>query len=261
MATRDEIVALLDATLRTREIPDASCNGLQVEGPAEVRRVGLAVDACLEAYEKAAQAGCQMLIVHHGLIWTGLTSVTGRACRHIRFLFEHGLSLYASHLPLDMHEEYGNNVELARRMGLRDVQPFGDYHGRTLGLRGVLPAPADPQELARRLADQLGGRPLVLPAGRTTVRTVGVVSGGAVDMTEQAAIAGLDCYVTGEPGHFGYQLARECGACVVYLGHYHSEKLGVQALGRLLGEKLGVRSVFLDIGAFSAGGGAEEPPL
>jgi dinuclear metal center YbgI/SA1388 family protein len=257
MATRDEIVALLDTTLRTREIQDSSCNGMQVEGPADVRRVGLAVDACLEAYEKAAQAGCQMLIVHHGLIWTGLKSVTGRSYRHIRFLIEHGLSLYASHLPLDMHEEYGNNVELARLMGLRDVQPFGDYRGRIIGYRGVLPAPAAPQELARRLADQLGGEPLVLPAGRATVRTVGVVSGGAADMTEQAAVAGLDCYVTGEPEHFGYQLARECGACVVYLGHYHSEKPGVQALGRLLGERLGALSVFLDIGAFSAANHAE----
>jgi dinuclear metal center YbgI/SA1388 family protein len=253
VAERDAIVSLLDQTLRTKEIKDSSCNGLQVQGAGAVRRVGLAVDACLEAYEKAAAAGCQMVIVHHGLIWNGLKSVTGRNYQHVRFLIEHGLNLYAAHLPLDMHEEYGNNIALARMLELRDVQPFGDYHEMLIGYQGRLPRPTTPAEIARQLAGKLGGKPVVLPNGPAQVRSVGIVSGGAGDMIEQAADAQLDCYVTGEPLHFTYQLAREVGANVIYLGHYHSETLGVQAVGRLLTERLGVESVFLDIAAFSAG--------
>jgi dinuclear metal center YbgI/SA1388 family protein len=255
MATRDAIVSLLDDVLRTGEIKDSSCNGLQVQGAADVLRVGLAVDACLEAYEKAAAAGCQMVIVHHGLIWNGLKSVTGRNYRHVRFLIEHGLNLYASHLPLDMHEEYGNNIGLARALGLKDIQAFGSYHEMVIGFRGVLPEAAGqpPEQIADRLARQLGGKPVVLPCGVPLVRTVGIVSGGAGDMVEQAADARLDCYVTGEPVHFSFQLSRELGANVIFLGHYHSETLGVRALGRLLTEKLGVESVFLEIDAFAAG--------
>ena len=255
MADRDAVVGLLDRTLRIREIKDTSCNGLQVQGAAEVRRVGLAVDACLEAYEKAAAAGCQMVIAHHGLIWTGLTSVSGRNYQHLRFLIEHEMNLYAAHLPLDLHEEYGNNIALARILELSDIQPFGDYHGLLIGYRGVLPQPAAPQEIADRLAAQIGGQPIVLQNGRELVRRVGIVSGGAGDMIEQATAAGLDCYITGEPMHFCYQLSRELGGNVIFLGHYHSEQLGVQALGRLLTEKLGLVSVFLEIGAFTAGGG------
>jgi putative NIF3 family GTP cyclohydrolase 1 type 2 len=93
----------------------------------------------------------------------------------------------------------------------------------------------------------------VLAHGPKEARTVGVVSGGAGDMMEQATQAGLDCYVTGEPVHHNYQLARELGANVIYLGHYHSEHLGVRALGDLLSEHLGLECTFLDIGAFTAG--------
>ena len=252
MADRDAIVALLDQTLRTAQIKDSSCNGLQVQGAGEVRRVALAVDACIEAYEKASALRCQMLIVHHGLIWDGIKHVTGRNHQHLRFLIEHDLNLYAAHLPLDMHELYGNNIELARLLGLRDVQPFGSYHDMLIGYRGVLAEPTTASAIAARLAAKLGGKPIVLRHGPDSVKSVGIVSGGAGDMIEQAATAKLDCYVTGEPMHFTYQLAREVCANVVYLGHYHSETLGVQAIGRLLSEQLGVESVFLDIGAFSA---------
>jgi dinuclear metal center YbgI/SA1388 family protein len=253
MADRQAVVSLLDEMLRTREIKDSSCNGLQVQGSPQVRRVGLAVDACLEAYQKAADAGCQMVIAHHGLIWDGLASVSGRSYQHIRFLIEHEMSLYASHLPLDMHPEFGNNIGLARLLELTDIQPFGEYHGAVIGYRGVLGQPSRPEEIARRLAARLGGKPVILQHGRDVVRSIGIVSGGAGDMIEQAVVAGLDCYVTGEPVHFSYQLSREVAANVIFLGHYHSEQLGVQALGRLLTERLGLESVFLPIGAFTAG--------
>jgi dinuclear metal center YbgI/SA1388 family protein len=250
MANRDEIVSFLDKTLRTSEIKDSSCNGLQVQGTGDVRRVGLAVDACMESYEAAGEAGCQMLIVHHGLIWHGLRSITGRVHRHLQLLIAEEMNLYASHLPLDMHPEYGNNIRLARLLGLRGVKPFGSYENMLIGFQGTLPAPSTPDKLAAKLAASLGGKPLVLGLGPAKVRTVGVVSGGAGGMVDQCA--GLDCYVTGETVHHSYQLARETGTNVVFAGHYHSEKPGVQAVGALLARKFGVKAVFLEIGAFNA---------
>jgi dinuclear metal center YbgI/SA1388 family protein len=252
MAERDAIVSFLDEVLRTSQIKDSSCNGLQVQGAMKVARVALVVDACLEAYEKAHAAGCQMVIAHHGLIWNGLTSISGRVYRHVHCLMQHDLNLYASHLPLDMHEEYGNNIGLARLLGLEEIKPFGAYHGIMIGYQGKLVRTATAQELAARLAREVGGRPRVLENGPREVRSVGIVSGGAADSAEQAAAAKLDCFVTGEPAHFSFQLARELETNVVFLGHYHSEKLGVQALGKLLTAKLGVECEFMDVGAFSA---------
>jgi len=255
MASRDEIVAFLDDTLHVAAVKgdDGACNGLQVQGVPEVRRVGLAVDACMEAYERAVAADCQMLVTHHGMIWGGLKSITGRMYEHVSFLMRHGLNLYGSHLPLDMHPELGNNAQLAKLLGLGDVAPFGEYRGEVIGFSGTLPQPASPKELARRLGDAIGGKPVVLEFGPATVRRVGIISGGAADDVTQAARAGLDAYITGEPAHCTFQLTRELHANMICLGHYSSETLGVRAVGQRLTERFGVENVFLDIAAPDAG--------
>lgn len=247
MASRDRIVRYLDALLDTRGVKDASCNGLQVQGAEEVSRVGLAVDASLATYRRAAEAGCQMLVVHHGLIWNGLTRVTGNVHRHLEYLLAHRLNLYASHLPLDRHPRVGNNARLAAILGLTGLAPAFEYHGSTIGFRGRLRSPLSAAEIADRLAASIGGRPLVLPFGKAKNRTVGLVSGGGAEGVGQAIALGLDCYVTGEPAHYNHHQAAEGGLNVVFAGHYETETVGVKALGRVLERRFRVGTVFLHV--------------
>jgi dinuclear metal center YbgI/SA1388 family protein len=230
---RDTIIKYLDKELRTSEIQDLSRNGLQVEGNERVRRVALAVDACGAAYRAAADEDCQMIIVHHGMIWGGLPSITGNVSRQLRFLFDRGISLYAAHLPLDLHPKHGNNARIADLLGMRSRKRFGGY-------KGV-------RALSGHLEKALGGKNVVLPFGRPAIRRVGVVSGRASDILAEAAEKNLDCFITGEPKHEHYHLAEEARINVIYCGHYHSEKPGVQALGTLIEKRFGIKSVFLDI--------------
>jgi dinuclear metal center YbgI/SA1388 family protein len=245
--SRRRLAAWLDRRLRIAEIPDHACNGLQVEGTARISRVALAVDACLAAYRLAAARRCQLLLVHHGLIWDGITSVRGYYRRHLHCLFRHDLNLYAAHLPLDMHPEIGNNIQIARALNLENIRPFGDYHRQTIGYAGDLPAALPLDKLAAGLDAASGGRALNLPAGRKTVRSVGIVSGGGGTILFEAAGENLDCFVTGERSHAQYHPAEETGTSVIYLGHYHSETFGVQALGRELAAQFGLETVFLDL--------------
>ena len=219
MAKRDDIVRFLNELLDVKSIKDSSQNGLQVQGAAVVRRVGLAVDASLEAYRLAASKGCQMVLAHHGLIWNGITSVTGVAYRHVKFLLDHDINLYGCHLPLDMHAEVGNNAQLAKLLGLVDIAPWGMYHEQTISFRGRLPKAMTTQQIASRFQRALGGRPVLLPFGRKLNRTVALCSGGGADMLEEAIGAGVDCYITGEHSHFNHIQAKEGGANVVFLGH------------------------------------------
>ena len=242
-----EIVDYLDARLKIAEIPDGSCNGLQVEGAPVVTRIGLAVDACLSTYRKAVDRDCQMLIVHHGLIWDGLKSVSGYAGRQVKYLMTNNLSLYGVHLPLDMHPELGNNIQLAKMMKLKGLKPFGAFGGnRTISFQGALPAPVGIRELAEAMRKKVGGKPILVEAGPKKIKRVAIVSGGAGNLLNEAIAAGADCFVTGEPSYSHYHPAREAGINVIYLGHYHSEKCGVQALGRELEKIFGVKTVFLD---------------
>lgn len=245
--TRIEIVRFLDTLMGIASIEDVSRNGLQVEGAVKVRRVGLAVDACLASYKAAAAHDCQMLIVHHGLIWGGLPYLTGAVYRQVKFLVENSLNLYAAHLPLDLHPEHGNNAQLAKAIGMENPVPFGMYHGIAIGIEGMVTPERSVEALSHDLAEAIDVTPLSLPFGKKLCRRIAVVSGSASEIIDEAIAKGVDCFITGEPKHTHYHLAQEAGLNVIYGGHYHSETLGVKALGTVLEQEFGIESVFLDI--------------
>src|SRR3954451_12598302 len=173
MAQRDAIVRYLDETLEADQYRDHLPLGLQVPGAAEVTHVCTAVSASLDVFERAAADGAQMLIVHHGLFWDGSPRRIGMLeRRRLETLFRHDLSLVAYHLPLDGHDELGNNAVLAALLGLERVEPFGDYRGRLLGRYGMLPAPEAASALAARLGESIGSTPLVFAGGPDPVRSV-----------------------------------------------------------------------------------------
>jgi dinuclear metal center YbgI/SA1388 family protein len=242
-----DIVRYLNTLLAIDSIEDVSRNGLQVEGTEKVHRVGLAVDACLASYKAAAAHDCQMLIVHHGLIWGGLPYLTGAVYRQVKFLIENSLNLYAAHLPLDLHPEHGNNARLAKAIGMENPLPFGTYHGIAIGIEGMVTPERSVEALSHALAEAIDVTPLSLPFGKKLCRRIAVVSGSASEIIGEAIEKGVDCFITGEPKHTHYHLAQEAGLNVIYGGHYHSETLGVKALGEVLEQEFGIESVFLDI--------------
>jgi len=247
MRLRD-LVYYLDKYLRIDVFDDTSQNGLQVEGPEEVSVVTFAVDGCQEAFEAAVAANAQLLIVHHGLLWAQPRRLVGPLFRQVRTLIEGGCGLYAAHVPLDAHPEVGNNVELARLLGLQDTQPFGEYRGAAIGVAGNLDPPLEIPTLIGRLIEILHVPPMrVLNHGPAAARRVGCVTGGAAEMIEQADVAGLDTYITGEPRHVFFHEASERGLNVIFAGHYATETLGLKALAGHLEKGLGLRTEFLDI--------------
>lgn len=243
----DELVAYLDAFLRTTEIADGSRNGLQVRGPDEARTVAFAVDVCMEAIVAARDADADMLIVHHGLFWDEPLLLVGPHFRRVKALLDAGIALYASHLPLDVHEDVGNNVELARLLGLRVAGRFGDFNGLPLGVVAQPESPLSFDALARRYAERLGDPVRALPFGPTQVEAVAIVSGGAPWGVAQAAEVGIGTYLTGEMGHRVYHDAKERGVNVLFGGHYLTETVGLKALARHLAERFDITTLFLDV--------------
>lgn len=248
MASLRDIISFTDAKLRAPSFRDASLNGLQVEGRNEVRKAALGVSASLEFLRLAAEAGADLAIVHHGLFWKGhMEAVKGPLKKKLALLLKSGMSLAAWHLPLDAHPSLGNNAALLRALGAKKARPFGSYDGQEIGLSGVLPRPLSPGKAAALLASALGTKPLLFPYGPKSVRRVGVISGGAARMFDQAAGAGLDLFVTGEPGEPSQETARELEINFISAGHYNTEKGGVRALGRLLERRFRLKTFFIDV--------------
>ncbi len=251
MTALPEIVAYLDEYLRVREVADEpnALNGLQVENGGAVGRIVAAVDASQETIDRVvrddAAADPALLLVHHGLFWDGNVPVAGRRYRRLRALLQADVALYAAHLPLDLHPEVGNNVELARRIGLPVDGWFGAYRGADLGVHGPLSVPRD--DLVARLAGELGGAPPhLIPGGPRHTTRVGIITGGAGNMIAAARDAGLDTFITGEGAHYTHFDAMEWGLNVIYAGHYATETVGVQALARHLADRFALPWEFHD---------------
>lgn len=248
MVHRDEIVSFLDRLLSVGSIPDFGPQGLQVEGRAEVRKVAMGVTASAELFRRAAQAGADLVICHHGILWDHAPGVVrGSFKERLQLLLEHGTTLLGYHLVLDAHEEHGNNALLARAFGLVDVEPFGEYRGTLIGRKGRFPAPVPRSALAARVAQAVGGEPLVFAFGPDPVRTIGLISGAAVSDFSQAIDQRLDAYLTGEVKEHVQELAREERITYVAAGHYRTETFGVRSLGDRITREFGIPCEFLDV--------------
>lgn len=244
MAARDEIVAWADAYLDLGSFPDYGPMGLQVAGAGEVRKIACGVSASRELFQRAAEAGAQMVLVHHGLFWEKDTRVVGPVLRErLRALFDADLSLVGYHLALDAHPEVGNNALLCDELGIEREARFADGYG----FGGRLPEPAPVSTLAERVQERLGRMPLVFSYGPELVERVAVCTGGAARYLAQAAAEGYDCFVTGEADEPTKHAAKESGVHFVAGGHYATETSGVQALSAKLAERFDLAWEFVDL--------------
>ena len=217
-----ELGGHLDTLLDASRLKDYCPNGLQVEGRAEVRRVLCGVTASQALLDLAATGAYDAVFVHHGLFWKGDDGrVTGFRRRRLHTLLANDISLFAYHLPLDVHPELGNNAQLARLMGWQGTARFAD------------------QELGWI------GRPA--REGERAVRRIAWCTGGAQGFFEQAILAGAELYVSGEISEPTVHLARESGVPYIAAGHHATERYGARAMAHYLNEVLGLEASFVDL--------------
>jgi dinuclear metal center YbgI/SA1388 family protein len=239
-------VRYCDGLLQTDKFNDwpGAVNGLQVQNRGHISRIAAAVDASAVTVAMAAAARADLLIVHHGLFWGETRPWSGKRYELMRQLMDHDLAVYSSHLPLDAHPHFGNNVQLCAALGLKRWAPFFLENGSYIGWRAKTQLARD--ALVARLTRVLGTRPIVLPAGPAICRQIGIVSGGAGEQLKRAAAEGVDTFVTGEGPHWTAVQAQDLGLNVFYGGHYATETFGVKALAAHLANKYRLPWQFLD---------------
>lgn len=215
--TLEKIASRLNKMLAVDEFDDVSNNGVQIETSADVKTVAVAVDASLNSVKRAAAAGAELLIVHHGLSWGGgIKRLTGGIYRVVKAAIDANLAVYACHLPLDAHPTLGNNAGLAKELGLKNLKPAFSYHGNVIGF-----------------------------VGRKGRELVGVCSGGAGEFAEEAKKLGCARFITGEASWGEVIAAENCGMTMECRGHYETEVYGVRAVGAALEKALKLKVVDL----------------
>ena len=245
-ASLDDVARHLDTVLRAEEIPDyaGAMNGVQVEHAGPITGCAVAVDASLQTIDGTIAAGANFLVVHHGLFWGGVQPLRGRLFERIRRLLAHDVAVYSAHLPLDLHPTLGNNVLLARELGLTPSAGFARFETISIGVMGE--SDVETAVLAERsdaLARREGGHlvSVGLAAGRRTKRwAICTGAGASSDSLREALAVGVDTLIVGEGPHHTAVEAAEMGLAVLYAGHYATETFGVRALGQEVERTFGI---------------------
>ncbi len=245
MAHRSDIDVYLSAVMQAATFKDYGPNGLQIEGRERVGLLVSGVTASLALIEAAIAARADALLVHHGLFWRGQDGrLTGWLKQRVQRLMAHDISLFAYHLPLDAHAEFGNNAQFGRRIGVSADSRFGE---QSLGFVGSLEQPMTTPDLLGRLRQISSRTPAHVEGDGRALRRVAWCTGGAQSYFEGAIAAGADVFITGEMSEPQVHLARETGVAFIACGHHASERYGVQALGSHIAEHFGIEHRYIEI--------------
>lgn len=247
-----DLATYTDELLDTAGTPDyaAALNGLQLENKSRVKGLAAAVDFSTRAIQGAIDASANVLIVHHGMFWSGFGQIRGASYERLRLLMENDIAVYSSHLPLDRHLTLGNNVLLAKELGLIPTGVFAEYNGIFIGVSGEsdIETVALAQK-AKEFASVYSGvmHLTSVPQQRRTRRwAICTGAGASSDTLKEAGTKGIDTLIVGEGPHHTAVQAEEMGIAIIYAGHYATETLGVRALADHLGDKYGVPSAFVN---------------
>ncbi|MEN9559392.1 MAG: hypothetical protein RLZZ502_603 [Pseudomonadota bacterium] len=235
----------LNELLLSKAIKDYCPNGLQVEGNRSIKKLVTGVSASLAFIEAAIAANADAVLVHHGLFWKGdIGSLTGWRRARLAPVFRHGLSVFAFHLPLDMHPSLGNNAQWGMRLGAQNLCVAPD---EPLLMYGELPEAQRALALREHIAKITERKVLMLGMENRPIKRLAWCTGGGQGYFEAAIDLGVDAFVTGEVSEQHTHLAHETGVVFFAAGHHATERYGVQAVGEAVAAKLGIAHQFIDI--------------
>lgn len=240
----------LNDLLVPQAFKDYCNNGLCVEASDKVTRIVTGVSFRDRLIDAAIEEQADCIIVHHpNGFWNGENRVlVEKFGERMRRLMQNGISLYGYHLPLDGHMEVGNNVSIARAMGLEKIEGFMQDGERTIGVVGQFPTTVSREALLACLNGVFEhGVQQSLFYGNGIIRKVAVCSGSGASGIQEAISLGCDAFVTGEIKEAVPITCEELGFNLVSCGHHRTEIFGVLNLAHKIQAELGIPAKFVDI--------------
>lgn len=199
----------------------------------DVSKILIALDVTSEVIEEAKSMGAELVITHHPLIFTPVSSVDADTLLYKAVAS--GITFIASHTCLDKAVG-GVNHCLADKVGITSLTDCPEDEFLKMG--DIEPMTAD--EFAKKIKSALGGKVSYTDSGKV-IEKVALCSGSGGDLVRAAALAGADALLTGEAKHHELLDSREAGISLFAAGHYETEVVVCEYLAN------SIRSCFADI--------------
>jgi len=246
---RAELEQYLAGLLQPEQIKDFTVNGLQVQGKERITKIVTGVTASQALIDKAIAEQADAIIVHHGYFWKNEPyAIRGMKHTRIKSLLVNDINLFAYHLPLDIHPEFGNNAQLAKLFSIENMQPLELGNAKSVAVQGQFSQAITGQKLANKITATLNRACLhIAPPSNKTIKTIAWCSGGGQGYIELAAEQGIDAFISGEASEQTTHVANEMDIHFFAAGHHATERYGIQALGELIAKEHNIEVVFVDI--------------
>lgn len=248
MVELKELVNYLQQLLSVDQFSDYAPNGLQVQGKPTIQRIVSGVSASEKLIDAAIEKKADAILVHHGYFWPNENPcITGIKHNRLKKLLQHDINLLAYHLPLDVHSEVGNNVQLAKVLHLQIEKTVSAFSTPNLFFVGKLDKKMTAEEFSFFIEQKLQRKPLLIPGKAKNITSIAWCTGAAERAIDIAVELQVDAYLTGEIAENTVHIARETGIHFFSAGHHATERYGIQALGNHLQKQFSIKHEFIDI--------------
>jgi len=250
---KQELINYINNYLQIGDFSDSSKNGLQVDNTKnEIKKIAYAVDATTYIFDKAIKENVDLILVHHGLFWGFESVLIWLPFKRAKKLIESNIALAAYHIPLDAHEEVGNNAwlvqEFVKTYNLQDYekQEIIEYKWKNIWFGLKFEEKIAFSDLEKFLDNAKLEKEIYNFWNKKFIKSVAFCSGGAWSEIKQVNNLWYDLYITWEAAHHEKTYAKELGQSVIYAGHYETEIFWPRLLAKHLEEKFGLEIVELD---------------
>ncbi len=244
-----EIIQVIEAAYPREAALDFDNVGLLAgRTEKEVKRVYIALDATDAVIDRAVEAGADMLITHHPLIFSPLKKVTDEdfVSRRVVKLIQNDISYYAMHTNYDVlgMAELAEKILGIRNTEVLDITMEKDGKPEGIGRIGELEKPMTLEECCVYVKHKLNlGSLKVFGDMQAEVSRLAISPGSGKTAIAAAIAKGADVLVTGDIGHHDGLDAVEQGLAVIDAGHYGTEYIFIDDMRRFLEDKLPVLDV------------------
>ena len=141
----------------------------------------------------------------------------------------------------------GNGAQFASFLNLEQVEPFCEYQGYCVGVKGKLAKPLTLSQISKE-CQQINGYTshISMPFGKEKISSIAIVTGSGSFAISLCAGEGVDLLISGEPKHEVYHMAKELQMNALFVGHYASETFGVRALQKVMEDTFKLQTTYIE---------------
>lgn len=214
-------------------------SGFSVGDPQkEVHSAMLGLDCTPQLVDEAISEGCDMIITHHPLIFSGIKKITSEnnIGKMLQKIIKHDIVVYSAHTSIDKVLE-GVSGRMAHRLGLVNNHLLeGTIQEGGLGVVGELSSPMKSEAFIRKVKEVFSlkcircSKPI---SGE--IKKVALCGGSGKSLIDSALLSGAQVYISGDIPYHAFLTERE-DFMIMDIGHFESEIDIVQTIFSILKE-------------------------